>query len=139
MWDKPIAKYWTRVLKIASAGLSAYYSILACNTYAVSCLEYLCQLFWVPKRLLKLEARAIAITLKIPYYAYGKHGPFQLKGFGILSIRSVLAINCSAMFRASKVTLKGAQGRARRKARRTTEIPPDYGSFLIARFVQFNA
>ena len=107
MWDKPIAKYWGRVLKIAQCGLSAYYSILAYNTYAASCLEYLCQMLWVPERLLKLEARAIAMILKIPSYAYGKDGPFQLKEFGILSIRSILETNLAAMFRASRVTLKG--------------------------------
>ena len=45
MWDKPIAEYWGRVLKITQCGLSAYYSILAYNTYAASCLEYLCQMF----------------------------------------------------------------------------------------------
>ena len=48
MWDKPIAKYWGRVIKISSLGLSAYYAILAYNTYAVTCLEYLCQVFWIP-------------------------------------------------------------------------------------------
>ena len=55
MWDKPIAKYWDRVIEIASLGLSAYYAILAYNTYAVTCLEYLCQMFWVPPHLLNLE------------------------------------------------------------------------------------
>ena len=79
MWDMPIQKYWNRVLRIAACGFSAYFSILAYNTYAVSCLEYLRQMFWIPKRLLALEARAIAIILKAPYYTFGKHGPFQLK------------------------------------------------------------
>ena len=88
-------------------GLSAYYSILAYNTYAVTCLEYLCQLYWVPPELLKLEARAISKILKIPHHAYGVHGPFQLKQYGLLSFRSLLAINCAAMFRASRVTLAG--------------------------------
>ena len=60
-----------------------FYSILAYNTYAVTCLEYLCQIYWVPEKLLKLEARAIAIILKAPFYAFGKHGPFQLKQFGL--------------------------------------------------------
>jgi hypothetical protein len=45
IWDKSIAKYWARVLSISNLGLSAYYSILAYNTCAVSCLEYLCQLY----------------------------------------------------------------------------------------------
>ena len=107
MWDKPISKYWGRVRRIAACGLSAYYSILAYNTYAVSCLEYRCQLYWVPPKLLKLEARAIAWSLKIPSYAFGKDGPFKLKEFGILSIRSILAMNLAAMFRAARVTLKG--------------------------------
>ena len=107
MWDKPIDKYWERVIRISKCGLSAYYSLLAYNTYAVSCLEYLCQMYWVPPRLLKLEARAIAIILKIPYYAYGVDGPFQLKGYGIQSARSIVAMNFSAMFRASRETLKG--------------------------------
>ena len=44
MWDKPISKYWGRGLRIAACGLSAYYSILAYNTYVVSCLECWCQL-----------------------------------------------------------------------------------------------
>ena len=43
-WDKAIKKYWDRVCLIAGSGSSSYYSILAYNTYAVSCLEYLCQL-----------------------------------------------------------------------------------------------
>ena len=73
----------------------------------MTCLEYLCQLFWVPPELLKLEARAISKTLRIPHHAYGVHGPFQLKQFGLLSIRSLVAINCAAMFRASRVTLHG--------------------------------
>ena len=63
-------------------------------------------MYWVPARLLKLEARAIAMILKIPYYAYGVDGPFQLKNYGILSARSIVAMNFSAMFRASRVTLK---------------------------------
>ena len=107
MWDKPIAKYWDRVLRIAACGLSAFYSILAYNTYAVPCLEYLCQTYWVPPFLLKLEARAIAKILRIPHYAYGTDGPYQLKQIGLLSARSLLCCNLAAMFRASCVTLSG--------------------------------
>ena len=88
-------------------GLSAYYSLLAYNTYVISCLEYLCQLYWVPDRLFKLEARALSIILKIPSFAYGINGPFQLKAYGILLARSPFCLNLSAMFRASRVTLKG--------------------------------
>ena len=66
MWDKPIAKYWQRVLRIAACGLSAFFSVLAYNTYAVPCLDYLCQMYGVPPRLLKLEIRAISKILKIP-------------------------------------------------------------------------
>ena len=109
MWDKPINKYWDRVQRIARCNMSMYYSILAYNSYAVSCLEYLCQLYSVPARLLKLEARAVAIILKIPSHALGIDGPFQLHEAGILSCRSILALNFSAMFRASQVTLRGWQ------------------------------
>ena len=62
-----LTKYWGRVLKISRLGLSAYYSLLAYNTYAVSCLEYLRQLYWAPDRLFKLEARALSIILKTPH------------------------------------------------------------------------
>ena len=85
------------------------FSILAYNTYAVSCVEYLCQLFWVPARLLKLEARAVAIILRIPSFAFGVDGPLQLSEHGILSCRSILAVNFAAMFRASRITLQGWQ------------------------------
>ena len=64
-------------------------------------------MYWVPPRLLKPEARAIAIILKIPSYAYGKDGPFKLKEFSILSIGSILAMNFAAMFRAARVALNG--------------------------------
>ena len=64
-------------------------------------------MFWTPKRLLALETRAIAIMLKAPYYTFGKHGPFQLKQYGLLSFRSRVVMNLSAMFRASRVTLSG--------------------------------
>ena len=60
-----------------------------------------------PPSLLKLEARAIAKNLRIPYYAYGTDGPFQLKQIGLLSARSILCCNLAAMFRASRVTLSG--------------------------------
>ena len=64
-------------------------------------------MYWVPKRLLVLEARAIAKILKAPYYTFGEDGPFQLKNQGLISFRSILAINYAAMFRASRTTLKG--------------------------------
>ena len=107
VWNRAIDKYWTRVLRVAGLGLSAYYSLLAYNAYCVSCLEYLMQMYWVPPRLLKLEARALSIILKIPHYAYGVDGPFHLKSYGILSARSLLAVNLAALFRASRVTLAG--------------------------------
>ena len=60
-----------------------------------------------PPRLLKLEARALSIILKISHYAYGVDGPFHLKAFGVLSARSILSVNLAALFRASRVTLVG--------------------------------
>lgn len=75
MWEKPIAKYWERVLRIAACGLSAFYSVLAYNTYAGPCLDYLCQMYWVPPSLLRLETRAISKILKIPQHAFGVDGP----------------------------------------------------------------
>ena len=107
IWNKAIDKYWSRVLRVAGLGLSAYYSLLAYNSYCVSCLEYLMQMYSVPPQLLKLEARALSIILKIPHYAYGVDGPFHLKSYGILSARSLLAVNLAALFRASRVTLAG--------------------------------
>ena len=104
-WNKPIEKYWKRVCLIANNWFSTYFSILAYNTYAVSCLEYLCQMYWIPPRLLKLEARAVAKILKSLSTPMASMAPFQLKVFDMLSIRSVLAINLAAMFRASRVTL----------------------------------
>ena len=109
MWDKPVAKYWSRVLRIAALNLPAYLAILAYTSYAISCHEYLCQMHWAPPSLLKLEARAISRILKIPSYAFGVDGPFQLKNYGILSCRSILTVNLAAMFRASRVTLDGWQ------------------------------
>ena len=41
LWDKAISKHWERVLRIPGLGLSTYFSILAYNTYALSCLEYI--------------------------------------------------------------------------------------------------
>ena len=109
MWAKPVAKYWERVLRIANCNLSAYYAVLAYNSYAVSCLEYLCQMYWAPPSLLRLESRAIAKILKIPAYAFSVDGPFKLKEYGVLSCRSIVALNCAALFRASRTTLEGWQ------------------------------
>ncbi len=41
IWNRAIDKYWSRVLRVAGLGLSAYYSLLAYNSYCVSCLEYI--------------------------------------------------------------------------------------------------
>ena len=64
-------------------------------------------MFWVPKKLLQLEARALSMILKIPSYAYGVDGPFKLKALGILSARSLVSTNLAALVRSSRVTLKG--------------------------------
>ena len=78
LWDKAINNYWERVLRISGLGLSTNFSIMAYNTYALSCLGYLCQMFWVPKRLLQLEARALSIILKIPLMLMEWMAPLSL-------------------------------------------------------------
>ena len=80
---------------------------MAYNTYALTVLSYLCQFFWVPFKALRLEQRALARILRTPMHAFGLHGPFNLVFAGLKNCRSLLALNLSALFRASVVTLKG--------------------------------
>ena len=91
---------------IASCGLSASWSILAYNSYAVSVLSFVSQFDWVPVFVLGLEKRALAKILHTPMHVLGKWGHALLSQVGVRSCRSVLVSGFVALVRTVVATLR---------------------------------
>lgn len=106
-WDAALDKYWKRVGSIAACGLSARFSVMAYNMYAVSVLSYLAQFSWLPARAIRLEQRAQARILHMPMFALGTFGPCCLQEVSLLNCRSLIGLNLASLFRAACITLKG--------------------------------
>lgn len=98
------SKWVSRTRAIADAGTSAFISIKAYNTYAISVLGYLFQFHPPPKFLVDREAPLLATLLKIPYRALGTHGPFLLGELGLQNIHSIVPFAQATMARAANRT-----------------------------------